>query len=92
MLVVKKKNGGDMKKIIFLLAFLAFTTCEAVAESAEEMMATFLNLKGQLCAKVLTVSKLSLPDTYEVRCIEYRGGSGTVDYIVNVKSGEVFKR
>ena len=61
-------------------------------DDADKMMATFLNLKGHLCAKVVNVSKLSIPDTYEVRCIEYRGGSGTVDYIVNVKSGEAFRR
>lgn len=81
-----------MRTIIFLCALLVLTPGQVLAESAEEMMATFLNLKGQLCAKVVKVSRLSLPDTYEVSCIEYRGGSGTVDYIVNVKNGEVFKR
>lgn len=80
-------------KRLFFAALIIFIFCSrAYAGDAEEMMATFLNLKGQLCAKVANVSKLSMPDTYEVRCIEYRGGSGTVDYIVNLKSGEVFKR
>lgn len=81
-----------MRNIAFLLlCFLGFTA-QSWAEEAEEMMATFLNLKGQLCAKVVNVSKLTLPDTYEVRCIEYRGGTGAVDYIVNVKTGETVKR
>ena len=82
-----------MKQILFALLLAGFLgTSTAHAGEAEELMATVLNLKGQLCAKVVNISKLSIPDTYEVRCIEYRGGSGTVDYIVNVKSGEVFKR
>lgn len=82
-----------MEKVFISLVFFAVFCGTARAEqSAEEMMATFLNLKGQLCAKVVNVAKLSLPDSYEVRCIEYRGGTGTVDYVVNVKSGEVVKR
>lgn len=83
-----------MRRLIVTLGlvYIVFASGYAVAGEAEDMMATFLNLKGQLCAKVVNVSKLSLPNTYEVRCIEYRGGTGTVDYIVNVKTGEAVKR
>lgn len=78
--------------LIALAAFISLSSLAVAQDDADKMMATFLNLKGHLCAKVVNVSKLSIPDTYEVRCIEYRGGSGTVDYIVNVKSGEAFRR
>lgn len=81
-----------MRKLIVALIMMVACGGSALAGEAEEMMATFLNLNGQLCAKVVNIAKLKLPDTYEVRCIEYRGGTGTVDYIVNVKSGEVIKR
>ena len=81
-----------MKKIILTLAMTLLCIGSAFADEAEDMMATFLNLKRNLCAKVVNISKLQIPDTYEVRCIEYRGGTGTVDYIVNVKTGEVYKR
>ena len=82
-----------MKTIIFAVCLLFLCAQNIYAEqSAEEMMATFLNLKGQLCAKVVNINKLQLADTYEVRCIEYRGGTGTVDYLVNIKTGEVVKR
>lgn len=83
-----------MLKILFLpFAFCGLLLGNAfAANDADEMMATFINLKGKLCAKVVRVNKLTQADTYEVRCIEYRGGDGTVDYIVNVKSGEVIKR
>lgn len=71
---------------------LALWGGNALANDVDEMLATFINLKGHLCAKVVKVAPLTQKDTYEVRCIEYRGGSGTVDYIVNVKSGQVIKR
>lgn len=84
-----------MRRLILLLCFtaiLAFPVTSRATSDAEEMMATFLNLKGQLCATIVNIAPLKIKDTYEVRCIEYRGGSGTVDYIVNVSTGEVFKR
>lgn len=82
-----------LKKLTCVSAMIfALWSGKALAADVDEMLATFINLKGYLCAKVEKVSPLAQRDTYEVRCIEYRGGSGTVDYIVNVKSGEVVKR
>jgi hypothetical protein len=83
-----------MRKLlaIFICAAALLVALPASAGDADETMATYLNLKGQLCAKVVKVSPLKMKDTYEVRCIEYRGGSGTVDYIVNLEKGVVYKR
>ena len=60
-------------------------------ESLKEMIALMINLKGDLCAKVLDVRPLRLKDTYEVTCIEYRGGSGTVRYIFNARTGAAYR-
>ena len=47
-----------------------------------ETIATGLNLNGLLCARVVDVKPLRVnSDTFEVTCIEYRGGSGKVRYI-----------
>lgn len=85
-----------MKKFILtILALTFFAPVSAFAadqEKAKEMLATLLNLQGFLCAKVTNVHPLELPKHYEVRCIEYRGGSGTVDYIVNLETGRAVKR
>lgn len=55
-------------------------------------MATLLVLNGLLCAEAIEVRKLAQDGKYEVRCIEYRGGSGTVDYIVDLDTGKAFRR
>ncbi len=60
-------------------------------ESLKEMIALMINLKDDLCAKVLDVRPLRLKDTYEVTCIEYRGGSGTVRYIFNARTGAAYR-
>lgn len=58
-----------------------------------ETIATAINLNGLLCAKVTRVQPLKVNDsTFEVTCIEYRGGSGTVRYIVNTDTGVAFKQ
>lgn len=58
-----------------------------------EMIATAINLNGHLCAKVTRVQPLKVNDsTFEVTCIEYRGGSGTVRYIVNTDTGVAYKQ
>lgn len=82
-----------MKKIIITLMLLAMP-CLAFAEQGEgdKEFALFINLTGNLCAKVVSVHKLEVPDYFEVRCIEYRGGTGTVDYLVNFKEQKVIRR
>ena len=85
-----------MKKLIvaFLtMVILAPTSALATdKKDVNEMLATLLNLQGYLCAKVINVAPLDLPKHYEVRCIEYRGGQGTVDYIINLETGRAIKR
>ena len=62
-------------------------------EEAGEGIATIINLNGHLCAKVTAVNELRMkPDVYEVTCIEYRGGKGTVDYVVDANTGVAYRR
>lgn len=66
----------------------------AAAQSKDELKettATILNLNGLLCAKVVEIRPLEMANQYEVTCIEYRGGSGTVRYILNAATGKAFK-
>lgn len=57
-----------------------------------EMIATVLNLNGLLCARVVAVEPLRVSsDAFEVTCVEYRGGTGTVRYIVNASDGTAFR-
>ena len=60
-------------------------------EDLNEITATMINLKGLLCAKVMEMRPLKLENTYEVTCIEYRGGSGMVRYIFNPRENTVYK-
>ena len=58
--------------------------------SREEAIATLINLNGHLCARVVDMQQLQVrPNTFEVTCVEYRGGSGRVRYIVDMNRGEV---
>lgn len=82
-----------MKKIIITLVLLAMPCLAFAGEGGDDReLALFINLTGNLCAKVLSVQKLDLPDYFEVRCIEYRGGTGTVDYLVNFKEQKVIRK
>lgn len=59
-----------------------------------EMIATAINLSGNLCASVQAVVPLKLgggDKVFEVECIEYRGGRGTVLYVVDTRNGSVIK-
>ena len=57
-----------------------------------EQIATVLNLNGLLCANVVSVRPLEVrPNHYEVTCVEYRGGSGEVRYIMDAAKGTAFK-
>ena len=61
----------------------------------EEMMATLINLRGNLCAKVILISPEISPGEHQVNCEEYRDArkSGTknnmVVYMVNLERGTV---
>ncbi|WP_425107465.1 hypothetical protein [Ancylobacter sp.] len=55
----------------------------------KQTMATFINLKGYLCAEITQVTPLTLENTYEVECIEYRGGKKKVDYLFGIRAGGV---
>jgi hypothetical protein len=58
----------------------------------EEQIATILNLNGLLCARVVSVRPLEVrPNHYEVTCVEYRGGSGEVRYILDAAAGKAFE-
>ncbi len=86
-----------VKKIVAACVFVTWLSplparAEISQRELEEMIAFVINVNGGLCAKVVQVNPLKLEDTYEVRCIEYRGGTGTVEYILNAREGKVFKR
>ena len=72
-----------------LIAGNAIPGWTATRAEVEKTIALMINLNGYLCAKVTTVNPLQLENTYEVRCIEYGGGTGTVDYIVAIRSDGV---
>lgn len=98
-------SGGVRTVLIFGLMVLAganiperpaatSVTPASVTPSASpggETVATVINLNGFLCAKVTDVRTMQVRDQYEVTCTEYRGGSGTVRYIVNKSTGVAFK-
>jgi hypothetical protein len=69
-----------------------FSPPDASREEMDEVVATLLNLGGHLCARVVSVTPLRLKDTYEVTCIEYRGGNGRVTYIFEATSGNAFRQ
>ena len=61
----------------------------------EEAMATLINLRGQLCAKVIFVSPELASGERQVNCEEYRDSKkaktkhNLVVYMVNLESGSV---
>lgn len=81
-----------MKKIIISLILLALPSMAFAEDDTDKALRLFINLTGNLCARVVSVHKLEVPDYYEVRCIEYRGGTGTVDYLVNFEEQKVIRR
>ena len=72
------------------LLFVSPSQAAAMSQSqVEKKIALMINLNGHLCAKVTSVTPLQLQNTYEVRCIEYGGGSGTVDYVFAIRADGV---
>lgn len=55
------------------------------------MTALMINANGDLCASVVDIRPLESEDRFEITCIEYRGGSGTVRYIMDTEKGVIFK-
>jgi len=83
-----------MKKIIaisFLSVLANFTQASLVSQHGEEF-ATMINMTGKLCAKAVRITSLQQTDVFEVECVEYRGGKGKVQYIVNLMNGTVYRR
>ncbi len=74
--------------ICALLVFLPnYLNAQSLSrEELKEFMAFTINANGFLCAKVVEVLPLALKDTYEVTCVEYRGGKRTVEYLFAVRS------
>jgi hypothetical protein len=59
---------------------------------ARQMVGLAINLNGFLCGEVLMVTPLKVsPDIVEVECIEYRGGSERVRYLLNAKTKVAWK-
>lgn len=63
-------------------------TYSATKEELKEMTALILNMNGLLCAEVVEIRPLKVQkDTYEVECIEYRGGKVRKTYIMDASKG-----
>jgi hypothetical protein len=59
------------------------------AKRAKHTVAALINLNGELCADVTYVRLLTNEhNSFEVTCVEYRGGSDKVRYLVNGTTGE----
>ena len=58
---------------------------------AENTVKAFINLNGELCAEIVSVRPLAISNTAEVICIEYRGGSDRVTYVINMATGALRK-
>ncbi|MER9473537.1 hypothetical protein [Mesorhizobium sp. M0520] len=59
-------------------------------DELKSVMAAVINSSGYLCAEVTDIRPLRMNKQFEVTCIEYRGGSGTVRYIFNGEDGSAF--
>ncbi|WP_143154582.1 hypothetical protein [Devosia limi] len=84
--------GSRLLTSLALLTLAALSTPAMAMSEGElkEMTAFIINSNGHLCADVTDIRPLRLDGQFEVTCIEYRGGSGTVRYIMNAKNGTAF--
>ena len=78
--------------MLILCCGLLATSVNVFSADVDEQIATMINLNGFLCARVVSVRPLGEKDFYAVRCVEYRDGSGVVDYIMNAANGSVYKK
>ncbi len=65
--------------------------CNVPNSADSEKFGLILNLNSLLCAKVVKVCPLKV-GALEVTCIEYRGGSVTKTYIIDVKTASAFEQ
>jgi hypothetical protein len=56
------------------------------------MLAGVLMRDGFLCSRVVEKRQAQGSDQIEVTCIEYRGGTGRVRYIIDLSTGKASKR
>lgn len=78
-------------KILAVTCCAAFAVTAASAQLSEDSkrkLAVMINLSGQLCAKVNSVTSIGA-DVYSVQCTRYRDGTGAATYEVNLRSGVV---
>jgi hypothetical protein len=57
----------------------------------DEVLAGALMRSGLLCARVVDKRQSEGADQLEVTCIEYRGGTGRVRYILDLSTGKASK-
>ena len=89
----------NMKKILIIssisasiILFSNISHAQQVGESMGEKIATIINFRGYLCAKVTDVQKLSEENTYRVTCIEYRNGNSKNTYTWDAGTNQVSER
>jgi hypothetical protein len=83
---------GVPRRIEHYVTTSTLSTTRPSAPAQGDMIATAINLSGNLCAVVQSVVPLQVgggDKVFEVECVEYRGGRGTVRYIVDTRSGTV---
>ena len=78
-----------MRMTILAILLAVVTPANAASkEDLKEMTALILNMNGLLCAEVVDIRPLKVrKGTYEVECIEYRGGKGRKTYIMDAAKG-----
>lgn len=70
------------------LADMYRRSSDGSAVDIERTAATIINLNRHLCARVTNISQLRVRQgVYEVTCVEYRGGTGTVRYLLDAPDG-----
>lgn len=87
-----RRHLASLASLLLMLAFGSADSSRAATDAElKKTMATFINLNGLLCAKAIDIRPLQLPKKYEVTCVQYRGGTGTVRYIFDAETGVAFK-
>ncbi len=61
----------------------------AVSEDAKHTAALLINLHGELCAKVTSITRTATANVYRVECVRYRDGTGSAVFEMNAATGAV---